>query len=92
MDPRDARATLVLRRRYLTAAGTACNLAVPAGAARLAVVFARREQDAAYGVAASASWATTVAVTAKSATGCTLAFGTAAPAGATVDVAVFRSE
>lgn len=86
---RDAR---VLHRRYLTAGGTGCNLAVPTGATSLAVTLARREYDAGYGVTVTPSWLTIVAVTAKTTTGFTVTFGTAAPAGATVDYSLFRSE
>ncbi len=89
---REARQLAVLRRRVLTAAGTAVNVAVTASATTLAVTFAQPEVDTSYGVTVTPNWNTTVWVTAKSVSGMTLNFGTAAPANATVDWHSFRSE
>ena len=61
-------------------------------ATSVSVAFSRAEPDADYGVHATPNWGTTVWVTDKTATGCTVRFGTAAPANATVDISIFRSE
>lgn len=79
-------------RRYLTPSGCLVNKAVTAAAASVAWTFARAEGDASYGVVAVPNWSTTVYVTAKLKTGCTINFGTVAPANATVDAHTFRSE
>lgn len=79
--------------RFFTAAGNRVAVAVVAAAGNVAVTWARTEPDASYGVVATPSWGTTVYVTNKTATGCTINFGTVAPVGGgTVDVATFRSE
>ena len=83
---------LRIRRRFLTSAGNGIAQAVTTGAGNVAVTFPRSEVDTNYGVNATPSWNTTVWVTAKSTTGCTINFGTVAPAGATVDFITFRSE
>lgn len=76
-----------LQYRVLTPAGAHVALPVGAAATTLAVVFARAEGTATYGVHVTPSWLTTVACTAKTTTGCTLAFGTApGGSGGTVDV------
>lgn len=82
----------VLRRRWLTQAGNQLALSVPATNTTLAVVFINPEATLKYGVIAIPNWNTTVWVTAKTASGCTLNFGAAAPANAFVDLATFRSE
>lgn len=81
-----------LRVRVGTPAGATVGLAVLAGAASVNVPFAREEVDTGYGVLVTPSWLTTVAVTARAVDGCTVSFGVVAPADATVDVLVFRSE
>jgi hypothetical protein len=81
-----------LKRRWLTQAGNQLALPVTATNTTLAVVFLNPENTIHYGVIAVPNWNTTVWVTAKTATGCTLNFGTAAPGSAVVDVATFRSE
>lgn len=81
-----------LKRRFFTSAGNAVALSVTATHTTLAVVFPRTEVDTKYGVAALPSWLTTIACTAKTTTGCTLSFGTAAPSGATIDLATYRTE
>lgn len=79
-------------RRWLTPAGNKVALAVTAAATTVAVTWDRSEGDATYGVIATPNWGTTVYVTAKTTAGCTVNFGTAAPVGALVDIATFRSE
>lgn len=81
-----------IRRRYLTSAGTKVGQSVTAAATTVAVTFPRTEVDTSYGVLATPNWGTTVWVTTKTTTGCTINFGTAAPANATVDFITFRSE
>lgn len=71
-------------KRLLLRVGTAAGVqrvAVSATVATVTVRFALREQDARYGVLATPTWNTTVWVTAQTAEGCTLNFGTA-PVGA----------
>lgn len=81
-----------LLRRWLPPAGNQVAVAVTAAAGNVAVTWARAEGDTNYGVLATPNWGTTVYVTAKTTAGCTVNFGTAAPVGATVDLATFRSE
>jgi hypothetical protein len=81
-----------LKRRFFTPSGCKVALAVTATATSVTWTFDRGEVDTAYGVNALPSWLTTVACTAKTTTSCTLSFGTAAPANATVDVHTFRTE
>ena len=81
-----------LFRRWLTPAGNQVATSVTAAATNIAITWARAEGDATYGVLATPNWGTTVYVTAKTTAGCTVNFGTAAPVGATVDLATFRSE
>lgn len=92
MTAREDTYWLRLRRRFLTSAGNGIAQAVTTAATSVAVTFPRAEVDASYGVVATPSWGTTVWVTAKSTTGCTINFGTAAPAGGTVDFITFRTE
>lgn len=91
----DARADATWKRlllRWFTQAGNRVAVSVTLAAVAQAVTFARAESDTKYGVIATPNWGTTCWVTAKTLTGCTLNFGTGAPANATVDVATFRSE
>jgi len=92
VDAREQTSWLRLRRRFLTSAGNKVAQAVTTAASSVAVTFPRTEVDASYGVCATPSWGTTVWVTSKATTGCTINFGTAAPAGASVDYLTFRSE
>lgn len=92
MDATTERRFRTLVRRHLTPAGNYPAKAVTLAATTLTVTFPRAEQDTAYGVSATPSWLTTVAVTSKSTTGLTITFGTAAPASATCDIATYRSE
>ncbi len=92
MDAREATYWERLRRRFLTSAGNKVAQAVTAAASSVAVTFPRTEVDTSYGVCATPSWSSTVWISGKTTTGCTLNFGTAAPAGATVDYITFRSE
>ena len=82
----------VLMRRWLTDAGNQLAVAVPAANTTLPVTFLNKESTLTYGVIVIPNWNTTVWVTAKTATGCTANFGTAAPANASIDLATFRSE
>jgi hypothetical protein len=66
------------------------DLAVPAGGTLVQVAFPRAEADAAYAVSLTPSWLTQVAVSAKAPQGFTVQFGTAAPAGATLDWVLVR--
>lgn len=92
----DARELAIWRRlrlRFFTQAGNKLAVAVVAGAANAAVTWARAEQDARYLVTATPDWSTTVYVTAKTTTGCTVNFGTVAPGGGGhVDLITARSE
>jgi hypothetical protein len=92
--PFDARGDAIarnLQRRLGTSGGSAVGVAVPNGATSFVVTFARREFDALFGVALSVSWDTRFWITARSGTGFTLNFSTAAPANATADYLVFRA-
>lgn len=92
---RDARELAIwarLQQRFFTPAGNFVQQAVTLAATSVAVVFPREEPDAGYGVVATPNWGTTVWVTNKSTTGCTINFGTGAPANATVDLATFRGD
>jgi hypothetical protein len=83
----------ILMRRWLTPAGNQCSVHVLVGNTTLAVTFLNAMATFNYGVSVSVSWNTTVWVTAKSATGCTLNFSVAAPNPfGLVDIAVFDSE
>jgi hypothetical protein len=79
-------------RRWLTSAGNQVAVAVTAAATTVSVTWPRTEGDASYGVLCTPNWATGFGVTAKTTTGCTITFLVAAPVGATVDIATFRSE
>ncbi|MGN6205988.1 hypothetical protein [Humibacter sp.] len=92
MDQITQRRFDTLCRRHLTPAGNYPAQSVTLGATSLSVTFARAEQDTAFGVSVTPSWLTTVAVPTKTTTGCTVTFGTAAPAGATADVLTWRTE
>jgi hypothetical protein len=91
-SPVEARWFATLVRRHLTPAGNYPAQSVTLAATTLTVTFARPEQDTAYGVSACPNWLTTVAVTSKTKTGCTITFGTAAPASAVCDIQTYRSE
>jgi len=91
-DARQDAVWQMIRRRWFTSAGNTVQQAVTLGATSVAIAFPRTEVDTRYGVSATPSWGTTVWVSARSTTGCTITFGTAAPANATVDVLTFRSE
>lgn len=79
--------------RFLTASGNQLNIPVTAAATTLAVTFVRSESDPAkVGVLVTPNWLTTCSVTNKATTGCTVTFGTAAPASATIDLITFSSE
>lgn len=91
-DARQAAVWQRLRLRFFTSAGTKVAQAVTAAATSVAVTWPRTEVDAAYGVVATPNWGTTCWVSARTTTGCTVNFGTAAPANATVDILTFRSE
>ena len=70
--------------------GRGINVAVTQGATSIAITFGTPLSDANYGVAVTPNWNTSVWVTGKTATGFTINFGTAAPAGATVDWMIRR--
>lgn len=89
---RDEQRWRVLLRRALTRGGVTVNLAVPTSATSVTCGFAHHEPDTKYAAFVTPSWGTTASVTSKSTTSCALAFGTAAPANATVDVVILRSE
>ena len=81
-----------LRLRFFTSAGNVVAQAVPLAATSVVVTFPREEPDANYGVTATPNWGTTVWVDTKTTTGCTVNFGTAAVAAASIDLITFRSE
>jgi hypothetical protein len=66
------------------------NAAVAAGGAELQVSFATPEADAEYAVSVTPSWMTNLCVSAKTAQGFTVQFGTPAPEGAKVDWVLLR--
>ncbi len=78
--------------RFGTSAGTGVLVPVTPGATATSVTFRRAEPTPVFGVMVQPSWLTTVAITSRTRTGFALSFGTAAPAGATVDWCLFRSE
>ena len=82
----------LLRRRYATPGGTAVNVSVPTSATSIGITFLRPEPDTSYGVTVTPSWPTTVSVSVKVVSGCTISFGTAAPANSRIDYTIFRSE
>ena len=92
MEPQDEAQWRIIRRRVLTLGGNRVALAVTLAAVNKAVTFTKVEPDASYGVVVSPNWLTTYSVTAKTVNGCTVNFGTAAPASATIDVFTFRTE
>lgn len=78
--------------RFLTAAGNRLGVVVAPGATTVSVTWERVEPTTQYGVTALPNWNTTVYLTARSTTGITLTFGTAAPGGGgAVDIVTFRS-
>lgn len=91
LDRREYDALARLRRRVLTGGGVGVKVAVPATATTLALVWGSTESDPNYGVLVTPSWLTTVRVTGRTSLGCTVDFGTAAPAGATIDYLVVRA-
>lgn len=90
-DPLLVRQLQVLLRRLLTKAGPGVQKPVTLAATTQTFVFSLAEPDASYGVLVTPSWLTTIAVTARTTGGFTAAFGTAAPAAATIDYLVTRS-
>lgn len=91
MSLRDEERTRRLLLRHLTQGGNAVNVAVTLAATTHAITFPRTESGD-YGVTVTPSWGTTVWVTAKTDTGFTVNFGTAAPALATFDCTTFRTD
>jgi hypothetical protein len=81
-----------ITQRFGTAGGTGTQYPIPPTATAVTILLLRREWDTNYGVVVTPSWLTTVAVTARTTSGFDVSFGTAAPAGATVDWCLFRSE
>jgi hypothetical protein len=81
-----------LLRRVLTPAGVKVAASVTAAATSVSITWPRAEGDTAYGVVATPNWLTTVAVTAQTTTGCTVTFGTAAPANARLALFTFRED
>jgi hypothetical protein len=63
---------------------------VPAGATTLDIVFVQPEADAAYSLTVQPNWFTLDRVATRTATGFTVEFQTAAPAGATLDWQLLR--
>lgn len=82
----------VVRRRVLTKGGVMVAVPVTTAATSLVVAFRNMEPDSHFAALATPNWSTTVWVTSKSQTGCTIHFGTAAPSGAVVDLVIHRSE
>ncbi|MBM3501387.1 MAG: hypothetical protein FJX74_22260 [Armatimonadetes bacterium] len=92
----DLTGTSMERTRGISGTGTpAANLRgidvpVPEGATELQIAFPAAEQDAAYAVSVVPSWLTNVCRATKSATGFTVQFSTAAPAGGRLDWVIVR--
>ena len=91
-DARESAVWQRIRLRCFTSAGNKVAQAVTAAATSVAVTWPRTEVDASYGIVATPNWGTTCWVSARTTTGCTVTFGTAAPANATVDILTFRTE
>jgi hypothetical protein len=92
VDAGKERIDTVIRRRYGTPGGVGVSVPVTAAATSVTVALRRKETNVSYGVLVTPSWLTTFRVTAKAVGSFKVDFGTAAPAGATVDYAVVRSE
>lgn len=90
MDARLAAEFGEVRRRVLTLAGVYVNEAVANGATSHVLAFPQTEPSTSYGVTVCPSWNTTVWVTSKTTTGCTVNFGTAAGASDVIDVWTFK--
>lgn len=91
-DPSERSKRNILRKRYLTPAGTFVTYAVPANANNVTVKFLRPEADLFYGVIATASWVTAISASNKTTTSVLLNFGTTNPNPGTVDLIIFRQE
>jgi len=89
-DPTRDTQLSVLMRRQLTRAGNKVALPVTNGATTKTYTLPLAEQDTSYGVHVIPNWNTTVWVTGKTTTQCTINFGTAAGASAFCDVNTFR--
>jgi hypothetical protein len=84
----DNKNTLHVQDVYAEDPGTdyyGASVSVTTAATTAAITLANQLPDAAYSVSVTPSWGTTAYVTNKTAIGFTINFGTAAPAGATVD-------
>lgn len=92
MDARESAIWQRMQFRFFTSAGNVVARSVTAAATSVVVTFPRQEPDTDYGVSVTPSWNTTVWTSNKTTTGCTIHFGTAAGAGATIDLLTFRSE
>lgn len=90
-DARQAAIWDALQRRFFTSAGNILAQPVTAGAFSVTVTFPRTEVDTKYGVLATPSWETSVWVTNKTTTSCTINFDKKASAGDTVDGITFRN-
>jgi hypothetical protein len=75
----------VLRRRLVSP-----NRVVTSGASSVTITFGTAEPDTDYAVFVTPNWNTSVWVTGKTTTQFVVNFGTVAPTGATIDVAVCR--
>jgi hypothetical protein len=78
-----------LKRRWLTTAGNQAAYPVTMGNTTVTVTFLGAMATLFYGVIVTPNWNTTVWVTNKTGTNCVVNFGTAAPASAIIDVAVW---
>jgi hypothetical protein len=90
----ESRTALILEwvaRTFGVPGGAGVETVVPLGSTQMTVPLPRVAPGA-YGVTAQPSWLTTVAVTGRAATGFTLLFGTAAPAGAHVHWITFTTD
>lgn len=81
-----------LRRRWLTPGGNQCSLSIPLAATTITIQLQNTMATTTYGVLLSTNWNTTTWVSLKGANACNVNFGTAAPANATLDIAVFDTE
>lgn len=93
-DPQEAAKWSRFRYRHFTPSGCGVDVVVASGAASMAIVFARAESNADYGVSITLGWSSTyyVAIADKSTTGFTVHFGTAPGADSVLSWSTFRSE
>ncbi len=89
---RDDRQLNALKRRWLTPGGNQIAISVLATTTAQTIQLLDTMSTVNYGVSVMPNWNTTVWVSLKGASAFNVNFGTAAPANATIDVAVWATE